>query len=50
VFEYDCSDHPFRSLLVDHPVRHVGGWIDVDDRPGLGVEVDRAALRRFAAG
>ena len=50
VFEYDCSDHPFRSLLVDHPVRHVGGWIDVDDRPGLGVEVDREALQRFAAG
>jgi D-galactarolactone cycloisomerase len=50
VFEYDCSDHPFRSLLVDRPVRHVDGWIDVDDRPGLGVEVDRGMLRRFATG
>jgi D-galactarolactone cycloisomerase len=50
VFEYDCSDHPFRSSLVDRPVRHDDGWIEIDDRPGLGVEVDREALQRFAAG
>jgi D-galactarolactone cycloisomerase len=49
VFEYDCSDHPFRSAFVDHPVRHVDGWIEIDDRPGLSVEVDREALYRFAA-
>jgi D-galactarolactone cycloisomerase len=50
LYEYDCSDHPFRTGLVDHPVRHVDGWIEIDDRPGLGVEVDRAALARFAVG
>jgi len=50
VFEYDCSDHPFRMALVDHPVKHVDGWIEIDDRPGLGIEVDRDALHRFAAG
>ncbi len=49
VFEYDCSDHPFRTALVDRPVTHADGWIEVDDRPGLGVEVDREVLRRYAA-
>ena len=50
VFEYDCSSHPFRSALVEHPVRHEDGWIDIDDRPGLGVEVNRETLARFATG
>jgi D-galactarolactone cycloisomerase len=50
VLEYDCSDHPFRTLLVDRPVEHVNGWVDIDDRPGLGIEVDREALARFARG
>ncbi|MDQ6619228.1 MAG: mandelate racemase/muconate lactonizing enzyme family protein [Pseudomonadota bacterium] len=48
VFEYDCSDHPFRNALVDAPVQQRGGWIDVDDRPGLGIEVDREALQALA--
>ena len=48
VFEYDCSDHPFRTVLVDHPVQHVDGWIAIDDRPGLGIEVNREALKLFS--
>jgi len=49
VFEYDCSDHPFRRVLVDRPVPHANGWIAIDDRPGLGIEVNREALRSFSA-
>jgi D-galactarolactone cycloisomerase len=47
ILEYDRSSHPFRELLVDHPVRQVDGWVDVPARPGLGVEVDRAVLDRY---
>jgi D-galactarolactone cycloisomerase len=49
VFEYDRSSHPFRNDLVDRPVLHRNGWIDVPDRPGLGIEVNRAVLERYRA-
>ncbi len=47
IFEYDRSSHPFRQHLVQEPVQQVGGWIDIPQRPGLGVEVDRAVLDRY---
>jgi D-galactarolactone cycloisomerase len=49
IFEYDRSSHPFRQQLVAQPVQHVDGWLDVPDRPGIGVEVDRAVLERYRA-
>ncbi|MEP7085386.1 MAG: enolase C-terminal domain-like protein, partial [Betaproteobacteria bacterium] len=49
IFEYDSSDHPFRNALIDHPVRQRDGWVELDDRPGLGIEVDRDAVQRLAA-
>lgn len=49
ILEYDCSDHPFRTVLVDEPVQQRNGWVEIDDRPGLGIEVDRDALCRFAS-
>jgi D-galactarolactone cycloisomerase len=48
IFEYDQSSHPFRRALVDKPVDAVDGWISVPDRPGLGIDVDRAMLERYA--
>ncbi|MEI7967910.1 MAG: mandelate racemase/muconate lactonizing enzyme family protein [Betaproteobacteria bacterium] len=47
IFEYDRSSHPFREHLVREPVRQTGGWVDIPQRPGLGVEVDRAVLERY---
>ncbi|MGH8764370.1 MAG: mandelate racemase/muconate lactonizing enzyme family protein [Burkholderiales bacterium] len=47
VFEYDCSAHPFRDLLVDKPLRQREGWLECPDAPGLGIEVDRGVLERF---
>ena len=49
VFEYDCSAHPFREQLVDRPLRHREGWLELGDAPGLGIEVDRSVLERFRA-
>lgn len=49
ILEYDCSAHPFRSELVASPPRHRDGWVEVPDRPGLGIEVNRAVLERYLA-
>jgi D-galactarolactone cycloisomerase len=48
IFEYDQSSHPFRRELVREPIHANGDWIDVPDRPGLGIDVDREVLRRYA--
>jgi D-galactarolactone cycloisomerase len=48
IFEYDRSSHPFRQQLVTEPLEQEGGWLAVPSRPGLGIEVDRAVLERFA--
>jgi D-galactarolactone cycloisomerase len=47
IFEYDRSSHPFRQHLVAEPLQHTDGWLVVPERPGLGVEVDRAVLERY---
>ena len=48
IFEYDQSSHPFRRQLVREPVEHEAGWVQVPSGPGLGVDVDRSVLERFA--
>jgi D-galactarolactone cycloisomerase len=47
VLEYDRSAHPFRQQLITTPLQTVEGWVEITDRPGLGVEVDRSVLERF---
>lgn len=49
LLEYDCSDHPFRTALVcDGLPRDPGGLVVIPDRPGLGIEVDREVIKKFA--
>jgi D-galactarolactone cycloisomerase len=47
LFEWDCSEHPFRQAVLQRPLEQKDGFLEVPAAPGLGVEVDRAALRRF---
>jgi len=47
VLEYDRSSHPFRRELVREPIELVDGWVPIPDKPGLGIEVDRAMLDRY---
>ena len=35
---------------MTQPIEHARGVVRVPDGSGLGIEVDRAALKRFAAG
>jgi D-galactarolactone cycloisomerase len=49
IFEYDCSAHPFRMNLIKTPLTHKNGWLDLPAKPGLGIEVDREVIKRYAA-
>ncbi|QJP15068.1 mandelate racemase/muconate lactonizing enzyme family protein [Starkeya sp. ORNL1] len=49
LLEFDRSEHPFRQAVLTEPLEHKDGWVDIPTGPGLGIEVDRDALRRFAA-
>jgi D-galactarolactone cycloisomerase len=47
LLEFDTSSHPFREQLTDAPLRQRGGWVDIPDLPGLGIEVDRGVIERY---
>jgi D-galactarolactone cycloisomerase len=47
-FELDRTANPFREHLATQPLKRAGAIIEVPDRPGLGLEVDRAVLERYA--
>ena len=47
--EFDRSEHPFRQAVLTRQLEHAGGIVRIPDGPGLGIEVDRAALDRFRA-
>lgn len=49
LLEFDTSSHPFREHLSDAPLRQRGGWVDVPRRPGLGIEIDRKTLEKYAS-
>ncbi len=49
LLEFDTSSHPFREHLTDTPLRHKDGWVEVPQRPGLGIEVSREVLKKYAA-
>jgi D-galactarolactone cycloisomerase len=48
LLEFDRSEHPIRMAVLQQPIEQHGGWVEIPRGPGLGIEVDRAALARFA--
>jgi D-galactarolactone cycloisomerase len=48
IAEFDQSRHPFRDDVVHQPLRMQNGRLTVPTGPGLGIDVDRAALDRLA--
>lgn len=50
LLEFDQSEHPLRMAVVRAPIALHDGRVTVPDGPGLGIEIDRAALDRFRAG
>jgi D-galactarolactone cycloisomerase len=45
--ECDQGPNPLRDELGPQPFTFQDGFLTPSDGPGLGVEVDRAALKRF---
>lgn len=48
ILEFDRTYNPFRQAIVTRPIEHVGGVVAIPDAPGIGIEVNRAALAEFA--
>jgi len=48
ILEFDRTNNPFRQAVVTHPLEHENGFVSIPDGPGLGIEIDRAALKEFA--
>ncbi len=48
MLEFDRTEHPVRAALLISSIEHVRGTVQVPQGPGLGIEVDRAALAQFA--
>ncbi|MFS4439307.1 mandelate racemase/muconate lactonizing enzyme family protein [Paracoccaceae bacterium GXU_MW_L88] len=48
ILEFDRTHNPFRQAVATAPLDHVDGWVEVPDGPGLGIEINRDALREFA--
>jgi len=49
LLEFDTSSHPFRENLTDAPLRQREGWVEVPQKPGLGIEVNLKTVKEFSA-
>ena len=47
ILEFDRTHNPFRQAIVTQPLEHVQGVVQIPDAPGLGIEINRAALEQF---
>lgn len=49
LFELDRTPNPLRDHLALNPPRRAGDLLELPEGPGLGLEIDRAALTRYGA-
>ncbi|WP_409524029.1 mandelate racemase/muconate lactonizing enzyme family protein [Nitrincola sp. MINF-07-Sa-05] len=47
IFEFDRTHNPFRQAVVHTPIEHVNGILQIPDKPGLGIEINREALEEY---
>ena len=47
ILEFDRTHNPFRQAVVTQPLEHVQGVVQIPDGPGLGIEINRAALEQY---
>ncbi len=48
ILEFDRTDNPYRQAVIKTPIEHKSGVVTIPHGPGLGIEIDRDALKRFA--
>ena len=47
VFEDCVEDSPLRHELTHEKIQSVNGWMEVPDRPGLGVTLDEKFVKKY---
>ena len=47
ILEYDQSSHPFRKELLKEPICLENGYVNVSDKPGLGIEVNFEIVKKY---
>lgn len=47
ILEFDRTPNPFRQAVITRPIEHEKGAVAIPNSPGLGIEIDRAALKEF---
>ncbi|HXF60713.1 MAG TPA: galactonate dehydratase [Caldilineaceae bacterium] len=47
ILEYHADDEGPRRELVDEPVRLVDGYLELPDKPGLGIDLNMDAVERY---
>lgn len=48
IFEFDRTPNPFRQAVITQPLEAKDGIMHIPDGPGLGIEVNREALKDYA--
>ena len=48
LFEFDMTENGLRTDLAKVPIQMVDGHVPVPQEPGLGIEIDRAVLEKYA--
>ena len=48
LLEFDTSSHPFRNELTSYPLRQKDGWVEIPQKPGLGIEVSADVIKRYS--
>jgi D-galactarolactone cycloisomerase len=48
LLEFDTSSHPFREHLTDSPLRQREGWVEIPQKPGLGIEISKDVLGKYS--
>jgi len=49
MLEYDMSENALRTELAKNPIVHKDGVVAIPQGPGLGIEINRELLTRYAA-
>ncbi len=45
--EFDRNINPLRDELLTEPIRQKGGFVEIPNKPGLGVELDESVLKKY---
>jgi D-galactarolactone cycloisomerase len=48
LFEFDMTENRLRTDLAKEPIRAIDGYVPVPQSPGLGIEINRDVLERYA--